>query len=146
MRIQRSEHFNYPRGFQPFTTAGIPELNLNLVGQNIAKFRLQRGWAQAELAAKLQLLGWNITLGILARIESLRCVVTDVQIVFFSEVFSVPIEDLFPTVPLAGNQKMLQTNHCATRTSRKRLIKKQQNLCAHSNQRSENVSHAKSYR
>ncbi|MGO9584689.1 MAG: helix-turn-helix domain-containing protein [Limisphaerales bacterium] len=70
--------------------------NLNVIGQNIAKFRHQRGWTRKELSAKLQLLGCNITPQILAEIETGCCVVTDAQIVFFSEVFGIPAEDLFP--------------------------------------------------
>jgi hypothetical protein len=51
--------------------------------------------------------------------------VTDLQIPFLSEVFSVPINDLFPPVPQLGNRKQLQTKHCVTRTSRNRRLKKQ---------------------
>jgi transcriptional regulator with XRE-family HTH domain len=69
--------------------------NLNVIGQNVEKFRHQRGWTREELSAKLQLLGCNITPQILAKIETGRCVVTDTQIVFFSEVFGIPVEDLF---------------------------------------------------
>jgi len=72
------------------------ETNLNVVGQNISKFRLRRDWTREELAAKLQLLGCNITPQILANIETRHCSVTDCQIVFFSEVFGIPAEDLSP--------------------------------------------------
>jgi len=72
------------------------EHNLNVVGRNVAKFRRQRGWTQEKLAARLQLLGCNITPQILANIETRRCLVTDCQIVFFSEVFRIPAEDFFP--------------------------------------------------
>ena len=77
--------------------------NLNVIGQNIVKFRQQRRWTQEELAAKLQLVGCNITPGVLARIESGRCIVTDTQIVFFSEVFDLPIEQLYPLKPQFRN-------------------------------------------
>lgn len=77
--------------------------NLNVIGQNIAMFRHQRGWTQEELTAKLQLLGCNITHQILACIEARHCVVTDTQIVFFSEVFRIPAEDLFPFKLQSGN-------------------------------------------
>jgi transcriptional regulator with XRE-family HTH domain len=70
--------------------------NLNVVGKNIAKLRQRRRWTREELAAKLQLLGCNITPGVLIRIESGRCIVTDAQIVFFSEVFDIPVEQLYP--------------------------------------------------
>ena len=57
--------------------------DLNVVGKNVAKFRRRRGWTQEELAARLQLLGWNVTSQFLAKIETGRCVVTGAQIVFF---------------------------------------------------------------
>jgi transcriptional regulator with XRE-family HTH domain len=68
----------------------------NVVGGNITKFRQQHGWTRGALAAKLQLLGFNITYQILANIETGRCAVTDAQIVFLSEVFRIPAGDLFP--------------------------------------------------
>ena len=74
------------------------ERNSNVVAQNIAMFRRKRSWTQEELAIKLQFLGCNITRQILTYIETRRCIVTDAQIVFFSEVFSIPIKDLFPLV------------------------------------------------
>jgi transcriptional regulator with XRE-family HTH domain len=74
------------------------ERNSNVVGQNIAKFRWKRSWTQEELAIRLQFLGCNITRQILTYIEIRRCIVTDAQIIFFSEVFSVPIKDLFQPV------------------------------------------------
>jgi ribosome-binding protein aMBF1 (putative translation factor) len=76
--------------------------NLNAVGQNIAKFREQMGWTREDLVAKLQLLRCNITHQILADIEKQCCVVTDVQIAFFSEVFRIPIEGLFS--PKSGSR------------------------------------------
>jgi transcriptional regulator with XRE-family HTH domain len=78
--------------------------NLNVVGKNIAKLRQQRRWTRGALAAKLQLLGCNITPGVLARIESGRCAVTNAQIVFFSEVFDLPIEQLYPLKPQFRNR------------------------------------------
>ena len=68
----------------------------NIIGQNVAKFRYQRGWTQDELVGKLQLLGLYMTRDILANIETKRCVVTDKQIEYFAEVFGVKEGDLFP--------------------------------------------------
>jgi transcriptional regulator with XRE-family HTH domain len=85
------------------------QYNLNVVGQNIAKFRQQRDWTHKELAAKLRLLGCSITRQILANIEARRCVVTDAQIAFFAEVFSIPINDLFS---LSRGREMEQRKSC----------------------------------
>jgi transcriptional regulator with XRE-family HTH domain len=65
--------------------------NLNAVGHNIVKFRHQRGWTQDELAAKLQLLGCNIARQILANIEARRCPATDIEIIYFAEVFGMEV-------------------------------------------------------
>jgi ribosome-binding protein aMBF1 (putative translation factor) len=93
MKAQQARHSENSGGIQRFATAYILTLNLNVVGQNIAEFRHQRGWIREELAAKLQLLGCNITPHILANIETGHCAVTDTQIVFFSEAFRVPVKD-----------------------------------------------------
>jgi transcriptional regulator with XRE-family HTH domain len=68
----------------------------NVIGQNVAKFRYQRGWTQDELVGKLQLLGCDMTRDIIAKIETQRCVVTDKQIEFFGEIFGVKEGSLFP--------------------------------------------------
>ena len=64
----------------------------NVIGQNVAKFRYQRGWTQEELVAQTSMLGCYITRDILANIETQRRIVTDIQVRFFAEVFGVPRE------------------------------------------------------
>jgi len=68
----------------------------NVIGQNVAKFRYERGWTQDELVGKLQLIGCYMTRDILANIETQRCVVTDKQIEFLSEIFGVKEGCFFP--------------------------------------------------
>jgi transcriptional regulator with XRE-family HTH domain len=70
--------------------------NANVIGRNVARFRYQKGWSQDLLVTKMQLLGIYITRDILANIENLRTSATDKQIVIFTEVFGVPVADLFP--------------------------------------------------
>lgn len=84
--------------------------NFNIVGQNVAKFRRQRGWSQEELAIKLQLLGFIITRQILANVETHRCAVTDTKIVLFAEVLSVQINDLFPSKLQSNNRRPSRRN------------------------------------
>lgn len=74
----------------------------NVIGQMVSKFRYQRGWKQDELVAKLQILGCNMSRDILANIETRRSPATDTQIQYFSMVFGVPIQDLFPARPSAN--------------------------------------------
>ncbi len=68
----------------------------NVIGQNVAKFRYQRGLTQDELVGKLQLLGCYMTRDILANIETQRSIVTDKQIEFFAEIFGVKEGSFFP--------------------------------------------------
>lgn len=75
------------------------ESSHNLMGLNVAIFRRRRGWTRQELTAKLKLLGCHITLRNLADIEIQLCVVTSIHIAFFSQVFGVSVEELFPSSP-----------------------------------------------
>jgi transcriptional regulator with XRE-family HTH domain len=68
----------------------------NLVGPMVRKLRYQQKLSQAELAAKCQLLGWNVSRDIIAAIEGqVRCV-TDVEIVGLATAFRVPEIQLLP--------------------------------------------------
>ena len=69
---------------------------LNVIGRNVSRERYQRGWTQAELVVKLQLLGCYMTRDMLASIETRRCAATDIQIEFFAEVFGIEVHRLFP--------------------------------------------------
>ena len=53
----------------------------NLVGPAVRKHRYQQKLSQSDLAAKCQLLGWNVSRDIIAAIEGqVRCV-TDIELV-----------------------------------------------------------------
>ena len=68
----------------------------NLVGPMVRKLRYQQKLSQAELAAKCQLLGWNVSRDIIAAIEGqVRCI-TDVEIVGLATAFRVPENQLLP--------------------------------------------------
>jgi transcriptional regulator with XRE-family HTH domain len=59
---------------------------LNLIGPQVRKWRVKKGWSQQALATKLQLRGWNVSRDSLANLESQR---------------RVRLEDLFPkNIPL----------------------------------------------
>ena len=70
--------------------------NANHIGQNVGRFRYQKGWTQDVLAAKMQLLGCDVTRDVIANIESRRSAVNDKQIMFLAEALGVEIGDLFP--------------------------------------------------
>ena len=66
----------------------------NISGKNIAKFRQELGLSQHQLADKLQLAGLDVDKNAIQRIEAGKRFVTDIELVYFAEVFRVPVETL----------------------------------------------------
>lgn len=66
----------------------------NASGENIRKFREERNMSQEQLAAALQLKGLNLNQKAVSRIETGDRVVADFELLYFSEVFGVTLEDL----------------------------------------------------
>lgn len=63
----------------------------NASGAVIRQLREKVGLSQEELAARLQLVGLNLNQKAVSRIETGERVVPDFELIFFSEVFDVPI-------------------------------------------------------
>jgi len=57
-----------------------------------------QGWTQDELAAKLQLQGWDCTRSWLAKIEARQVAVKDFELLYFRTVFGNSLEDFFSTL------------------------------------------------
>jgi transcriptional regulator with XRE-family HTH domain len=60
--------------------------------------RNQQGWSQAELAAKLQIKGWDCTRSWLAKIEARQVAVKDFELLYFRAVFGNALEDFYSTL------------------------------------------------
>lgn len=71
---------------------------MNIVGINIRKIRESKEWTQDQLAAKCNLLKWNISRSTVAKIEVKVRRVTDIEVKILAKVLSVPIEELFKEV------------------------------------------------
>lgn len=68
----------------------------NIVGEQVRKLRYACEWTQEALAAKCNVLGWDISRGALAKIESgLRCV-TDAELFVLAKVLKIELRDLYP--------------------------------------------------
>jgi transcriptional regulator with XRE-family HTH domain len=76
---------------------------MNNVGPQIRRLRNARGWSQSILAAKLQILGLDITRGTLSKIEARIMYVDDTTLLYLAEALKVPVQDLFPQRQ-AGNR------------------------------------------
>lgn len=67
-----------------------------MVGPQVRKLRNRRGWTQSVLARKLQLHGWNISIGSLGKLEAQLRRVPDCELMFLAKVLAVEVSDLFP--------------------------------------------------
>lgn len=68
---------------------------MNLVGDNVKKYRLMRKYTQKQLSAKLETIAVYICRGSIARIEGKIRTVTDIELWGLATVLDVPICDLF---------------------------------------------------
>lgn len=68
---------------------------MNIVGTQVKALREQQQLTQEQLTAKCQLVGFQLSRGTLAKIESqIRCV-TDYEVVLLAKALNVPVEKLF---------------------------------------------------
>lgn len=72
----------------------------NLTGINIREYRKLNNLSQRDLTAKLSLLGFNLDQSSLARIETQKREVYDYELLYFSKVFNIKIEDLYKNISL----------------------------------------------
>ena len=66
----------------------------NVCGKNFARLRTALKISQRELADRMQLVGIDIDKNAIQRIECGKRFVTDIEIIAFSKIFSVPYEEL----------------------------------------------------
>ncbi len=68
---------------------------MNIIGPQIKRLREQNNMTQEELTAHCNLLGWNISRGTLAKIESQVRRVTDSEVAMIAKVLDVDISELY---------------------------------------------------
>jgi transcriptional regulator with XRE-family HTH domain len=69
---------------------------LNVVGPQVRKFRLQKGWTQNDYAVKLQLFGWDTSRESVTSLENQQRRVPDLELYILARVLGVKVENLFP--------------------------------------------------
>ena len=69
---------------------------LNVVGPQVRKFRAKKGWTQSTLAEKLQLLGWDVSLQSVWKLEAQLRRVPDGELMFLAKILGVSVSELFP--------------------------------------------------
>ena len=73
----------------------MPREPLNIVGP-VRRLRCERSLSQPALAAKCQLLGWDVSRDTIAKIEGQTRWVGDGELVFLARSLGVALEALFP--------------------------------------------------
>ena len=76
-----------------FTIKAADSTN-SLCGRRIAELRKSRKLSQRKLAAKMQLLGFDVDHYFIRRVENGERFVTDIDLVIFSKALDVPITEL----------------------------------------------------
>lgn len=69
----------------------------NLTGNKIALIRKSKKLSQRKLAAKMQLLGFDVDHYFIRRVENGERFVTDIDLVIFSKALEVPISEILST-------------------------------------------------
>jgi transcriptional regulator with XRE-family HTH domain len=68
----------------------------NAVGPQLMRLRNRLGLSQAQLAARFQVAGWDVSRDIIARIELQTRCVTDIELLELARVLHVSPESLLP--------------------------------------------------
>ncbi len=74
---------------------------MNMIGDNVKKYRKKRKMSQQMLSNKLELLSVYICRGSISRVEDRTRTVTDIELYALSKVLDVSIEALFEGSKLA---------------------------------------------
>lgn len=73
---------------------------INVIGENLRKYRIEQGLSYEKLSAKLELLGIIIHKQSLYDVEKNKRVVKDYELYAISKVLKLPIDKLFENVEM----------------------------------------------
>jgi len=68
---------------------------MNVIGPQVKVLRKQNGLTQEELTAQCNLIGWNLSRGTLAKIESQVRRVSDAEVALMAKALKVGIAELY---------------------------------------------------
>ncbi len=77
-----------------------PDGTNNLCGKTVAQIRREKKLSQRKLAAKMQLLGFDVDHYFIRRVENGERFVTDIDLVIFARALEVPITELITDMEL----------------------------------------------
>lgn len=70
----------------------------NIVGNKIKKIRKKENLSQEDLCARMQVLGFQISRSDISKIETGKKLVTDFEVVGFSQALKIDIKTLFEDI------------------------------------------------
>lgn len=76
-----------------FINKSVDGLN-NICGKNVANLRKELNISQRILADKLQLIGLDVDKNAIQRIECGKRFVTDIELMAFSKIFNITVDEL----------------------------------------------------
>jgi transcriptional regulator with XRE-family HTH domain len=74
----------------------MAQRRLNIIGDKLRALRLKRGYTLARLAAKCGILGWDVTGGTLAKIETRQRSAYDCELFILKRALGAGTDELFP--------------------------------------------------
>ena len=72
--------------------------DMNLVGDNVRKYRIARKLSQQDLSNKLEMMAIYICRGSISRIEDKQRTVTDIELYGIAKALGVEITDMFENI------------------------------------------------
>jgi transcriptional regulator with XRE-family HTH domain len=74
----------------------LMEVPRNIVGPQIMRIRSAKGWSQEQMATACQVAGWDVSRGVIARIEGGVRWVADFELIKIAEILQVKLRELYP--------------------------------------------------
>ena len=73
---------------------------MNLIGSTVNLLRKNKKLTQEDLVARCNLLGWNISRGTLAKIESKCRCISDAEVYLLAQALQVRVDHLYESVTI----------------------------------------------
>lgn len=77
-------------------SGALMEAHRNIVGPQVMRIRSNKGMSQNDLAVACQLSGWDVSRGVIARIEGGVRWIADFELVELAKALKVSIPELYP--------------------------------------------------
>lgn len=73
----------------------LSDNSMNIVGKNIKKIRKDKNVTQADLCARMQVMGFKLSRSDISKLENGKRFINDIEIIGFTDALKVSILDLY---------------------------------------------------